>query len=84
MRHWNLPEKYCEIARLHHADEFDEKNLLLALVRLANKACSKLGIGLAKEPSLVLSATPESEVLRLSEVNLANLEIYLEDTHVLD
>ena len=84
MRRWNLPEKYCEIARQHHADDFDDKNLLLVLVRLANKACSKLGIGLAKEPSLVLSATPESEVLRLSEVNLANLEIFLEDTHILD
>jgi HD-like signal output (HDOD) protein len=84
MRHWNLPEKYCEIARRHHADEIDSKNLLMALVRMADKACHKLGIGLRKDPSLVLSATPESEVLRLSEVNLANLEIFLEDTHVVN
>lgn len=84
MHYWNLPEKYCEIARQHHADEFDAKNVLLVLVRLANKACCKLGIGLAKEPSIVLSATPESEMLRLSEVDLANLEIFLEDTHVFD
>jgi HD-like signal output (HDOD) protein len=82
MRHWNLPEKYCEIAREHHTDEFDSKNLLLALVRMADKACHKLGIGLSKEPLLVLYATPESEVLRLSEVDLANLEIFLEDTQV--
>jgi len=33
---------------------------------------------------LVLSAITESEVLRLSEVDLANLEIFLEDTHVFD
>lgn len=82
MRRWNLLEKYCEIARQHHADEFDPKNLLLALVRLANKTCWKLGTGLVKESLLILSATPESEVLRLSEVDLANLEIFLEDTPV--
>ena len=83
MRHWNLPETYCEIARQHHADEFDPKDVLLVLVRMANKACIKLGIGLNHKPSLVLSATPESEVLRLSEIDLANLEIFLEDTYVL-
>ena len=83
MRQWNLPERYCEIAREHHSDEFDPKNLLLVLVRMANMACIKLGIGLSHEPSLVLTATPESEVLRLSEIDLANLEIFLEDTHAL-
>ncbi len=84
MHHWNLPEKYCEIARDHHKDEFDSKNLLMALVRIVDKACHKLGIGLSKEPSVVLYATPESEVLRLSEVDLANLEIFLEDSNLFE
>ena len=84
MHHWNLPGKYCEIARDHHKDDLDTKNLLLALVRMADKACYKLGIGLSKEPSLVLYATPESKVLRLSEVDLANLEIFLEDSHIFE
>lgn len=84
MRHWNLPEKYCEIARGHHADELDCRNLPLAIVRMANKACHKLGIGFKNDPSLVLSATPESQVLQLSEVNIANLEIFLEDTQILN
>ncbi len=84
MHHWNLPGKYCEIARDHHTDDLDSKNLLLALVRMADKACYKLSIGMRKEPSLVLYATPESEVLRLSEVDLANLEIFLEDSHVFE
>ena len=48
MQHWNLPEKYCEIARGHHTDEFDSKNLLLAMVRMADRACNKLGIGLSQ------------------------------------
>jgi len=83
MRHWNLPEKYCEIAQRHHG-EIDSKNLLITLVRMADKACHKLGIGLRKDPSLVLSSTPESGVLGLSEVNLANLEIFLEDTQIIN
>lgn len=84
MHHWNLPEKYCEIARDHHKDELDSKNLLLTLVRMVDKACYKLGIGMSKEPSLVLHATPESEVLYLSEVDLANLEIFLEDSQLFE
>ncbi len=84
MCHWNLPEKYREIAREHHTEEFDSKNLLLAMVRMADKACHKLGIGLGVDPSLVLSAAPEAGVLRISEVNLANFEIFLEDTHVFE
>jgi HD-like signal output (HDOD) protein len=84
MHHWNLPEKYCDVARDHHKDDLDSKNLLLVLVRMADKACHKLGIGMSKEPSLVLASTPESEVLRLSEVHLANFEIFLEDTHILE
>jgi HD-like signal output (HDOD) protein len=82
MKQWNLPEEYCAIARDHHGD-FDGKNLLLLLVRLSNMACLKLGIGLAKDPSLVLSATEEAHQLNLSEIDLAELEILLEDTAVL-
>jgi HD-like signal output (HDOD) protein len=82
MSHWNLPAKYGAIARDHHEEEFDSNNLLLALVRLADKACCKLGIGLDEEPSLVLVATPEAEILHISEVDLARMEIMLEDSRV--
>ena len=84
MAHWNLPEKYSRIARDHHQEEFDPNNLLLALVRLADKACCKLGIGLDEEPSIVLVATPEAEALHVSEVDLARMEIMLEDSQVYD
>ena len=84
MAHWNLPEKYSQIARDHHHVEFDPNNLLLALVRLADKACSKLGIGLEEDPSLVLVATSEAEALHVSEVDLARMEIMLEDSQVFD
>jgi HD-like signal output (HDOD) protein len=84
MHHWNFPKKYCEIARLHHAAEFDSKNLLLVMVKLADKACNKLGIGLSADSSTVLFATAEANELHLSEVDLANFEIYLEDTKVFE
>jgi HD-like signal output (HDOD) protein len=82
MAHWNLPRKYSQIARDHHQEEFDPNNLLLALVRLADKACCKLGIGLDEDSSLVLAATEEAEVLHISEVDLARMEIMLEDSQV--
>ena len=83
MKQWNLPEEYCVIARDHHNKDFDSKNLLLLLVRLSDMACCKLGIGLNKEPSLILSATEESHYLNLSELDLAELEVFLEDTAML-
>jgi putative nucleotidyltransferase with HDIG domain len=80
MQKWNLPEAYCEVARDHHAEEWARGNTLLAVVRLVNKACHKLGIGLIHEPDLVLFTTPEVQILGLKEIVLAELEIVLEDT----
>jgi HD-like signal output (HDOD) protein len=80
MKHWNFPKKYSEIARHHHTVDFDSKNILLCMVRLADLACNKLGIGLKTESSTALVSTREAKELRLSDVDLANLEIYLEDT----
>ncbi len=83
MKKWNIPEKYGVIARDHHRDDFDTKNLLLALVRVADKVCNKVGIGLQKQPDLVVSSSEEARLLNLTEIDLAELEILLEDTKVL-
>jgi len=83
LNHWNLPEKYCQIARDHHREDFDCNNILLVLVRLANHMCHKKGIALDEDPSMVLMATPEAHQLQLSEVDLARLEVLLEDSQVL-
>ena len=82
MVHWNLPEKYCQIARDHHLDELDGNNFVLVLVRLANQMCHKMGIGLIEDPSIIMLETPEAVQLQLSEVDLARLEVRLEDTQV--
>lgn len=83
MVHWNLPEKYCKVVRDHHNEELNSKDMLQILVRLADKACLKMGIGLVEDPALVLVATAEAELLHISEVDLAQLEIMLEDSQVI-
>ena len=80
---WNMPGYFCMIARDHHQPEADDKNILLLLVRMANLVCHKLGIGLTADPNLMLPATLEASLLNLSEIDLAELEIVLEDTAVL-
>lgn len=80
---WNVPESFCVIAREHHSPELDDKNILILLVRMANLVCHKIGIGLVRDPSLILPATLEASLLNLSEIDLAELEIVLEDTAVL-
>ncbi len=83
MKNWNLPEKYCEVARDHHAEAFETKNHLLTMVRLSNKACNKMGIGMETPVDTMLSVTLEAEALNISEVDLARLEIKLEDSMAL-
>lgn len=83
MRHWNLPEKYAEVARHHHDEALDSENYLALTVRLANKTCNKMGIGLRQDSGMVLMATPEANELHLSEVDIAKMEILLEDTQAL-
>jgi len=80
---WNMPDYFCVVARDHHGHGVDEKNMLLLLVRMANLVCHKLGIGLENDPSLTLPATLEASLLNLTEIDLAELEIVLEDTAVL-
>lgn len=83
MKHWNLPERYARIARDHHIETPDPEDHLALVVRLADRACNKLGLGLKPEPELVLLATPEAAELHLSEVDLAKMEIMLEDSQIL-
>ena len=79
MRAWNIPEVYCVVARDHHREDFDQSNILLTIVRLANLACAKAGISINPDPDLVLVTTPEAQLLGASEILLAELEIHIED-----
>ena len=80
---WNLPEEYRSVIRDHHVERFDQTNSLLMLIRLANRACVKVGIGLKHDDSIVLPATVESHELGAREVVLAELLVVLEDSRKL-
>lgn len=80
---WNLPDAYAHIARDHHLDEYDEGDMLLTIVRLANLACNQQGIGIKPPADIILAATPEADNLGLSEIQMAELEIKLEDATAL-
>ncbi|MEI6669938.1 MAG: HDOD domain-containing protein [Acidobacteriota bacterium] len=77
---WNLPSLYCGIVRDHHSEDPPATDVPQLLVRMANRSCHKLGIGLKSEPSLVLAVLPEAAMLMAGEVLLAELEVLLEDT----
>jgi hypothetical protein len=70
------------VARDHHKDALDSENYLALTVRLANKTCNKLGIGLRQDSGTVLVATDEANELHLSELDIAKMEIMLEDSQV--
>lgn len=76
---WNLPEVYQVIVRDHHAEGADASNLALQIVRLADRACNHVGLGLRGSVPTALAATAECAVLGLTEVQVAELEIILED-----
>ncbi|WP_324082566.1 HDOD domain-containing protein [Geomonas sp.] len=79
MMQWHMPKVYCAVVAGHEEEVWDRGNLLLAIVRLANAACLKLGIGLRGDPGIILPARAEAQVLGLKEVTLAELEIVIED-----
>jgi len=80
MLQWHMPEQYCIVVRDHHEPDADSKNYLLLIVRLADMACHKLGVSLNPDPGLNLAATMEAGIFGLTEIDLAELEVILEDT----
>jgi hypothetical protein len=79
MAGFRVPEIYCEVVAGHEEEQWDRGNALLAMVRLADQTCSRLGIGMHSDPTLLLFASPEVQVLGLKEITLAELEIVVED-----
>ncbi|MCM2265815.1 MAG: HDOD domain-containing protein [Desulfuromonadales bacterium] len=76
---WNLPDDIAGVVGRHHEVELDSQELVLALVKLANKGCRKVGLGWQTDPGLVLPTTAEAQFLGIDEIALAEYEIMLED-----
>lgn len=80
MQHWNFPIMYCDVIRDHHIEEWDTANKMLAIVRLVNFACSRIGLGLKHQPDLVLITTKEAETLGITDTQIIELESILEES----
>lgn len=76
---WNLSDIYTEVVSEHHDEDLNPKNILIALVKLANKGCRKAGLGLTHQPDIVLPTTGEAQFLGIDELALAEFEIKIED-----
>ena len=83
MQHWNFPVMYCEVIRDHHAEKWDSVNKMLAIVRFANMACHRIGLGLKHEPDLVLIDSQEAGILDITENQIVELEAMLEEVREL-
>jgi HD-like signal output (HDOD) protein len=80
LRQWNIPEKYAVIARDHHTEEFDHTDLLLVIVRLVNKVCAKMDNPGQTEDISTIVGSREAEILGMTEIGIAELEIAMEDS----
>ncbi len=77
---WSLPEQYCTIAREHHSPEFNTANLLLVMIRFADKVCQQLGIGMVENFEVDIFSCEEAAVLDINDVTIAQLQIKIEDS----
>jgi putative nucleotidyltransferase with HDIG domain len=78
-RGWNLPESYVRVIEHHHDAELPAGDVLLAIVRLVDRAANGLGYGLAGKHEAQLAATLEAQALGLSDIAIAELEIHIDD-----
>ncbi len=80
LKKWNIPDQYCKVAKEHHDEKFDTKNIPLIILRLVNKSCNKVGVSIEKNESAQNSVTAEANFFGFSEIKLAQLELQIEDS----
>ncbi len=73
VQHWNFPPMYCDVIKFHHSEAWDTVGKMLAVVRLVNLACHRVGLGLKFEPDLNLLDSQEAAVLDIGEYQVAEL-----------
>jgi HD-like signal output (HDOD) protein len=80
LKKWNIPDKYCQVAKEHHDKKFDPTNIPLVVLRLVNKTCNKMGVSLEKRDDAQNSVTAEASFFGFSEIKVAELELQIEDS----
>ncbi|MCP3875912.1 MAG: HDOD domain-containing protein [Desulfobacteraceae bacterium] len=78
LKYWNLPKEFYTIARDHHTEEFDQSDSLLILIRLVDKICHKMENGNKPEETAAIVSSVEANLLGLSEIGIAEIEIKIE------
>ena len=74
MERWNLPEIYIDVVRDHHLDQWRTDNTLLAIVRLVNHTCNRLGIGIDPDLKPDMPAASGAGSFKVSASVLGELE----------
>ncbi len=77
---WNIPEKYCQVAKGHHDKELDTTNVPLVILRLVNKSCNKAGVSVEKSDDAANAVAAEANFFGFSDIKLAQLELQIEDS----
>ncbi len=80
LKNWNIPDKYCQVAKEHHDEKFDPNNIPLIVLRLVNKTCNKVGLSIEKKDDSMNSTTAEASFFGFSEIKMAQLELQIEDS----
>jgi HD-like signal output (HDOD) protein len=80
MKKWNLPEVYCDVVRDHHLEQWHTDNYLLAIVRLVNHTCNRLGIGVDPDILHHVPVITETGLLKAGETVMRELEVTIKDT----
>lgn len=78
---WNLPKAYCIIARDHHLESYDSSDVLLSLVRIANRISTKIELNDPDQDLYEIINSQEADNLGLSDTGIAELEIIMEDAY---
>jgi len=76
---WDVPELFRDVVLAQNDAEFDQSNVTLTIVRLADRTCAKEGVSDRPEPDLCLESLPETQWLGIDEIALAELRIVIED-----
>ncbi|NND89980.1 MAG: HDOD domain-containing protein [Granulosicoccus sp.] len=77
---WNLPDSFKQVVLHQDDDTFDDSNVILCMVRLVNQACILENIDdMPGQEASNLESLPETQALGLSEIDLAELRLVLED-----
>lgn len=79
MKNMNMPEKYTDVVARHHEADLTPENISMNVVRLSNLTSHKIGCGPKNIPDLMLSTTPEAMNLMIKDIQLAELQVELEE-----